>query len=77
MKLSLTPNWVHPVFFFPERLQPITIAAMCIVAINVLEPHAFDLESQYFILLFDKFSWLHGQQLGEYETWNEAVTQAQ
>jgi hypothetical protein len=66
-------NWVHPVFFFPERLQPITIAAMCIVAINVLESHAFDLESQYFIWLFDKISWLHGED----ETSNESATQAQ
>jgi hypothetical protein len=31
--------------FFFERLQPIT-AAMCIVIINVLEPGAFNLESQ-------------------------------
>jgi hypothetical protein len=41
--------------FFPERLQPI-IAAMSTVAINVLEPPAFDPESQYFIPLFDEIS---------------------
>ncbi len=42
--------------FFPERLQPITAADMCTVAINVLEPRAFNSESQYFIPLFNKIS---------------------
>jgi hypothetical protein len=32
-----------------ERLQPITAAATCTVAMNVLEPGAFNAESQYFI----------------------------
>ncbi len=57
MKLSLTANLVLnsvcPVLSFPERFQPIT-AAVCAVAINVLEPGAFNAKSQYFILLFNK-----------------------
>ncbi len=63
-KLSL------PCPFFPERLRPIT-AVMCTVAINVLEPCAFNPESQYFIPLFDKLSWLCGQQPGGDEASNE------
>jgi hypothetical protein len=42
--------------------QPITAAAMCTVAINVLEPGAFNPKSQYFIALFNKISWLYEQQ---------------
>jgi len=38
--------------FFPEHLQPI-IDVMCIVAINVLEPCAFNHESQYLIKFHD------------------------
>jgi hypothetical protein len=34
---------------------------MCTVAINVLEPGAFNADSQYFIPLFNKISWLCGQ----------------
>jgi hypothetical protein len=34
---------------------------MCTVAINVLEPGAFNAESQYFIRLFNWISWLCGQ----------------
>jgi hypothetical protein len=34
------------VLSFVERLQPITAAAMCTVVINVLEPGAFNPESQ-------------------------------
>jgi hypothetical protein len=34
---------------------------MCTVAINVLEPVAFNAESQYFIPLFNKISSLCGQ----------------
>jgi hypothetical protein len=34
---------------------------MCSVAINVLEPGAFNAESQYFIPLFNRFSQLCGQ----------------
>ncbi len=48
-KLSL------PSPFFPERFQPITAAAMCTVAINVLEPGAFNADSQYFIPYLIKF----------------------
>ncbi len=58
MKLSLAANfvlnWVWPVLSFPERFQPITAAAMCTVAINVLKPGAFNTESEYFIPLFNK-----------------------
>jgi hypothetical protein len=60
MKLSLVANLVLnrvcPVLSFPERFEPIAAAAMCTVAINVLEPGAFNLESQYFIPLFTKIS---------------------
>jgi hypothetical protein len=81
MKLSLVANlvlnWVFPVLSFPALFQPITAAAMCTVAINVLEPGAFNLESQYFIPLFTKISWLCGQQPVEDEAWNEGETQAQ
>jgi len=49
---------------------------MCIVAINVLEPHAFNLESQSFIPIFNKISWLCRQQPGGDETLNEGATQA-
>jgi len=52
---------VHPIFFFSERLQPITIVVMCIVAMSVFDPRAFDLESQYSIPVFNKISRLHGQ----------------
>jgi hypothetical protein len=48
-----------PVLSFPESIQPITAAAMCTVAINILEPLiAFNAEFQYFIHLFNKISWL-------------------
>jgi len=43
-------------FQFPERFQPITAAAMCTIPINVLEPGAYNAESQYFIPLFNKIS---------------------
>jgi hypothetical protein len=49
-KLSL------PCPFVPELLEPITAAAMCTVAINVLEPCAFHPESQCFIPLIFKNS---------------------
>jgi hypothetical protein len=74
MKLSLAANlvlnWVCPVLSFPQRFQPITAAAMCTVAINVLEPRAFNAESQYFIPLLNKISWLGGQQSGGDEASN-------
>jgi hypothetical protein len=47
--------------------------AMCTVAIKVLEPGPFNAESQYFIPLFNRISWLCGQHLRGYE----ASTQAQ
>jgi hypothetical protein len=40
-------------------------------AINVLKPGAFNPESQYFIPLFNKISWLCGQQPGVDEESNE------
>jgi hypothetical protein len=47
---------------------------MCTVTITVLEPRAFNLESQYFIPLFSKISLLWGQQPGEDdEASNEGV----
>jgi len=58
-----------PCPFFFSTLS--TAAAMCTVAINVLEPRAFNPESQYFIPLFNKISWLCGQQPGVDEASNE------
>jgi hypothetical protein len=75
MKLSLEANsvlnWVCPVLLFPERLQPIAAADMCTVAINILEPCTFHPESQCFIPLINKISWLCGQQPGGDEASNE------
>ncbi len=72
MKLSLAANlvlnWVCPVLSFPERLQPITAATMCTVTITL---HAFNPESQYFILLFNKISWLCRKQPGGNEAPSE------
>jgi hypothetical protein len=50
---------------------------MCIVALNVLVPHAFNPESQYFIPLFNKISLLCRQQPGGDEASNVGATQAQ
>ncbi len=47
---------------------------MSTVAINVLEPPAFNPESQYFKPLFNKISWLCGQQPGGDEASNEGTT---
>jgi len=44
---------------------------MCTVAINVLEPGAFNPEFQYFIPLFNKISRLCRQQPGGDEASNE------
>ncbi len=75
MKLNLTPNLVLnkvcPVLSLIEHFQPIINVVMCIVIINVFMPHAFNLESQYFIFLYYKISWLCGQQTGGDETSNE------
>jgi hypothetical protein len=52
-----------PCLSFTEPIQPIpAAAAMCAVAINVLKPRAFNPESQYFIPLFNKISWLCAQE---------------
>jgi len=61
MKLSFWCYLIWRILLFPERLQPIT-------AINVLEPRAFNSESQYFIPLI---SWLCRQQPGGDEASNE------
>jgi hypothetical protein len=50
---------------------------MCTVASNVLAPHAFNPESQYFIPLFNKILLLCGQQSGGDEASNVGATQAQ
>ncbi len=50
---NLVLNSVCLVLSFVERFQPIT-ATICAVAINVLDPGAFNPESQYFIPLFNK-----------------------
>ncbi len=71
MKLSFWCYLIWRVFIISERLQPITAAAMWTVAINVLEPLAFNSESQYFIPLFNKISWLCRQQPGGDEASNE------
>jgi hypothetical protein len=53
MKLSsatnLVRNRVCHVLSFLQSFQPITAAAMCTAVMNVLEPGAFNAESQYFI----------------------------
>jgi len=67
---NLVLNWVCPILYFLERFQPIMIATMCIVVINVLEPSAFNVESLYFIWLFNRISWLCGQHPREDETSN-------
>jgi len=78
MKFSLAANlmlnWVCRVLSFPsflEGFQPITAIAMCTVVINVLKPGAFNAESQYFIPLFNKISWLCGQRPRGDEASNE------
>jgi hypothetical protein len=58
-------------FLFPELLRPITPAAMRTVIINVVEPGAFNLESQYFILYLIKFHDFAEQQPGGDEASNE------
>ncbi len=70
-------KFVCSVISFPEYFQPIIIADMCTVAINVLEPGAFNVESQYFIPLFNTFSWLCRQYPRGDEAWNGGATQAQ
>jgi hypothetical protein len=63
MKLSLAANlvlnWVYSGFSFPERFQPITAAAICTVAINFLEPGAFNAElsiSYPYLIKFHDFA---------------------
>jgi len=75
MKLNLTPNLVLnkvcPVLSLIEHFQPIINVVMYIVIINFFVPHAFNLESQYFIFLYYKISWICGQQTWGDETSNE------
>jgi hypothetical protein len=74
MKFNLTTNlvlkWICPILVFPECLQLIIVTTLCVVAINVFAPHAFNPKSQYFLPLFNKISWLW-RQLGKDETSNE------
>jgi hypothetical protein len=68
---------IPPIFPFPRCLQPISVTVICIVAINVLELHVFNLESQSFIPLFNKISWLCGWHLGGDEASNEGCNSSQ
>jgi len=74
MKLNLSANLVLNrvcyVLYFPKCFQPITIVVMGIVAINVLEPSAFNVEFLYFVPLFNRISWLCGQRPRRDETSN-------
>jgi hypothetical protein len=67
MKLSLAANLDD---FFLNALHQ-SLVLLCTVAINVLEPRAFKTESQYFIPLFNKISWLWTRQPGGDEASNE------
>jgi hypothetical protein len=60
-----------PCPFFPPWTPSSNHWCICTVAINVLEPPAFNPESQYFKPLFNKISWLCGQQPGGDEASNE------
>jgi ureidoglycolate hydrolase len=71
LKMSHLNMHIPPIISFPRCLQPISVTVIHIVAINVLEPHVFNFESQSFIPLFNKFLWLCGQHLGGDETSNE------
>jgi len=53
-------NWVRHVLFFLNAFNQ-SLLLLCTVARNDLEPPQFDPESQYFIPLFDKISWICGQ----------------
>ncbi len=74
---NLLLNWICPFLVFLERLQLITAAAFCIIAINALAPRAFNPESQYFIPLFNKISWRCGQQPEGMKHQMRGATQAQ
>jgi hypothetical protein len=68
---NLVLNWICLVLSFLECLQPIIDVTMCTIIINVIEIGEFNIESPYFIPLFNKISWLWGQKLGGDETSNE------
>ncbi len=53
---NLVLNWVRHLsfFYFPERLQPITLTPCVYRSNNVPDPGAFNPESQNFIPLFNK-----------------------
>jgi hypothetical protein len=44
-----------------------TTGAACTTAINILQPHAFNLELQHFIPIYNKISLLCGQKCLEVE----------
>ncbi len=52
-------------------LSTIIVVVMCTVVINVLDLGAFNVETQYFIPLFNTISSLCGRQLGGDEASNE------
>jgi hypothetical protein len=57
MKLRLAPNWVCPILSFPEGLQPITAAAMCTLALNVLVHLILSLSFSYpYLIKFHYFA---------------------
>jgi hypothetical protein len=71
VKLSL------PYPFFSWLFSTNHYYAMCIVAIKVIEPSAFNVESQYFIPLLNKISWFCEQHSRGDETSMGGATQAQ
>ncbi len=68
-KLDAKLSLPCPFFYWAPSINH--CSAMCTVAINVLEPRAFNAESQHFIPLFNKISWLCGQPPGGDEASNE------
>jgi hypothetical protein len=59
------------------NVSTITDAALCTLVINIPEPGAFNPQSQDFIPLFNKISWLCGQQPRGMKHQMRAATQAQ
>jgi hypothetical protein len=53
--------WVRQSFCFLNAFNESLLLAMCTVAINVLDPRAFNPESLHFIPIFNKISWLCAQ----------------
>jgi hypothetical protein len=70
-KFGAKPSLPCPCFSWTPSPNHFCCFALCIVAINVLAPRAFNAESQYFIPWFNKISWLCVQQPGGDEASNE------